>query len=169
VEGGVFFVTTSFRRRRLLRDNGYYRIIVNSLGYVKKKYAFEIWAYVLMPSHLHIIIAFPGENGLSAAIRDFKKYSAYRLRKLLEVNGYLETLESLRNPDGRTRQFQVWESRFDDVIIYSRRVLETKINYVQNNPVRAGLCSAPSDWPYSSARDYAGRRSALEVDPFYFR
>jgi putative transposase len=121
-----------------------------------------------MPTHLHLVIAFPGENKLSAAMRDFKKFTAYKIRKLLESEGEIKALEELRNPDGRTRQFQIWRPRFDDVVIYSPKVLETKINYIHENPVRAGLCSDPCNWPHSSARDRAGESSALTVDSFSF-
>jgi putative transposase len=167
--GGVFFVTTSFNNRKIvLRNEKYYRIIIASLEQVKVRYRFELWAYVLMPSHLHLILAFPGENKLSAAMRDFKKFTAYKLRKLLESEGYVEALEELRNPDGRTSQFRIWEPRFDDVVIFTPRVLKRKIDYIHVNPVRAGLCAQPCDWPYSSARDYAGGGSVLSVDSFSF-
>lgn len=167
--GGVFFVTTSFNNRKIiLRNEKYYGIIITSLEHVKAKYGFELWAYVLMPSHLHLILAFPQENKLSAAMRDFKKFTAYKLRKLLESEGYVEVLEELRNPDGRTSQFQIWEPRFDDVVIFTPRVLKRKLDYIHVNPVRAGLCAQPCDWPYSSARDYAGESSLLSFDRFSF-
>jgi putative transposase len=167
--GGIFFVTTSFNgRRKLLHNKTYYEIIVTSLEHLRKKYGFEIWTYVLMPSHLHLVIAFPRENSLSAAMRDFKKYTAYKLRKLMEAEGRHETLEELRHPDRRTSRFRIWEPRFDDVMIYSPKVLQTKVDYIHTNPVRAGLCSDPRDWPYSSARGQAGGTSALTVDSFSF-
>ncbi len=90
-------------------------------------------------------MAFPGENKLSAAMRDFKKFTAYKLRKLLEAEERHETLEELRHPDGRTSQFRIWEPRFDDVIVYSQKVLETKVDYIHTNPVRAGLCLHPCE------------------------
>jgi putative transposase len=121
-----------------------------------------------MPSHLHFVIAFPGANKLSAAMRDFKKFTAYKIRRLIEAEGKSESLERLRESGGRTSKFRIWEPRFDDVVIFSPEVLETKINYIHMNPVRAGLCSNPDDWPYSSARDYAGGSSALPVDRFFF-
>ena len=167
--GGVFFVTTSFiKRKKILRNEKSCGIMIASLEYVKAKYRFELWAYVLMPSHLHLILAFPQENKLSAAMRDFKKFTAYKLRKLLESEGYVQALEELRNPDGRTSQFQIWEPRFDDVVIFTPRVLKRKIDYIHANPVRAGLRAQPCDWPYSSARDYAGGSSLLSVDRFSF-
>jgi putative transposase len=168
-EGGVFFITTSFNgRKKLLRDKKYYYVLIASLEHLKKKYGFEIWAYVLMPSHIHLIIAFPKKNKLSAVMRDFKKFTAYKLRKQMEADGNRKTLEELSNPDGRTRRFRIWEPRFDDVGIFTPEVLRTKIDYIHTNPVRAGLCSNPDQWPYSSARDYTGGSSALTVDSFSF-
>lgn len=168
-DGGVFFITTSFNaRKRLLRNKEYYEVIVASLEFLKKKYRFEIWAYVLMPSHIHLIMAFPNGNKLSAVMRDFKKFTAYEIRRLLEAEGNRKELEGLRHPDGRTSQFRIWEPRFDDVAIFTPRVLKRKIDYIHVNPVRAGLCDQPCDWPYSSARDYVGESSLLSVDRFSF-
>jgi putative transposase len=168
-EGGVFFVTTSFRdRKRLLRTAKYYAIIIESLEHSKKKFEFEIWAYVLMPSHTHLIMAFPNGNKLSAVMRDFKKYTAYEIRKLMADERKYKELEGLREFGHRTSRFMIWETRFDDAAIFTPRVLKTKIDYIHANPVRAGLCYQPCDWPYSSARDYVGGSSFLSVDSFSF-
>ncbi|UCH79563.1 MAG: transposase [Candidatus Coatesbacteria bacterium] len=163
------FITTSFNgRKKLLRNKKYYYVLITSLEHLKKEYGFEIWAYVLMPSHIHLILAFPNENRLSAVLRDFKKFTAYKLRKLMEADGNCKALEELRNPNGRTGVFRIWEPRFDDVAIYKPEALKTKIDYIHTNPVRAGLCSNPDQWPYSSARDHTGGSSALTVDSFSF-
>ena len=56
-----------------------------------------------------------------------------------------ELLTSLRN--GRKKQvFKLWMDRFDDVVIYSDKVLRTKISYIHDNPVRAGLVKEAADW-----------------------
>jgi hypothetical protein len=48
----------------------------------------------------------------------------------------------------------LWKDRFDDLVIDSEQTLRVKIEYIHNNPVRAGLASNPEDWKYSSARNY---------------
>ena len=50
--------------------------------------------------------------------------------------------------------FPFWEHRFDDLSIYSQDIYCIKLNYIHNNPIKAGLALKPEDWPYSSARFY---------------
>ena len=44
--------------------------------------------------------------------------------------------------------------RFDNVLVYSPKAFRTKLEYIHNNPVKAGLVGKPEDWKYSSARNY---------------
>jgi len=117
-----FFVTT-----------GVYEAIEASLAYYLDKYKGRMVAYVLMPTHLHLVILMQGGE-LGAFMRDFKKYTAQQALRELGIR---------LNP--------VWESRYDRVAIFSERILRTKIRYVLENPVRAGLCKRPEDWKWSSA------------------
>jgi putative transposase len=48
-------------------------------------------------------------------------------------------------------------------VIYSQKFIEQKINYIHNNPVRAGIVEKPEDYLYSSARNYADMDSLIEV------
>jgi putative transposase len=51
--------------------------------------------------------------------------------------------------------------RFDDVLIYTDRIMETKILYIHNNPVKKGLVENPEDWKYSSYRNYLSNDAGL--------
>ncbi|NID10696.1 hypothetical protein [Fibrivirga algicola] len=61
------------------------------------------------------------------------------------------------------QSFKIWEDRFDDVVLYSRDVCETKIDYMHQNPVKAGLVAAPEHYRHSSAAFYltSNKTSAL--------
>lgn len=50
--------------------------------------------------------------------------------------------------------FKLWMDRFDDVVLYTRELMRVKVNYIHENPVRAGLVERAEDWKYSSARNY---------------
>jgi REP element-mobilizing transposase RayT len=96
-EGELFFVTTSFHRQRsLLLNDKYYHIILDSLCFLKQKYKFEIVAYVVMDSHLHLILFVQSGTALSDIMRDFKKFTAYKTRKQLEKDKEFDLLNSLR-------------------------------------------------------------------------
>jgi len=83
-------------------------------------------------------------------MRDFKKYTSVRIRKLIEDDGRHTLLNNLKYEVGR-QKFKVWQNRFDDVVIYSEGILATKINYIHTNPVKAGFVDNDEDYQFSSA------------------
>lgn len=79
--------------------------------------------FLLMPDHLHAIMAVPRVDGLSEAIRSWKRLTA------------------------RTHGIR-WQRNFFDHRLRSREALETKARYIRENPVRAGLVDCAEDWPH---------------------
>ncbi|MCB2198679.1 hypothetical protein KQI63_04695 [bacterium] len=51
-----------------------------------------------------------------------------------------------------------WEQRYDRVAIWTMDVFQTKLDYIHNNPVKAGLADVPEGWYWSSAADYVNDR-----------
>ncbi|MBI4548574.1 MAG: transposase [Ignavibacteriae bacterium] len=188
----------------------YYFILVDSLKHVIAEHRATLFAYVLMLSHVHLIIALPPGESISDLMRDFKKYTSTRIRQQLEQEGEVAWVERLRanigspahagptaltggvrtsvltqesnvrrklltsrlgtklqtSPSvGRKRQvFKLWMDRFDDVVIYTEKMLRVKIKYIHDNPVRAGLVQEPEDWKFPSARNYTlGDQSLIYV------
>jgi len=85
----------------------------------------ELWVHLLllMPDHLHAIISFNREPGMQKSIRELKKFTA------------------------RTMKLS-WQRDFFDHRLRSDELYIEKANYIRMNPVRAGLCDHPNDWPY---------------------
>ncbi|MBF8296934.1 MAG: hypothetical protein HW389_3479 [Bacteroidetes bacterium] len=110
----------------------------------------------------------PAGESISDLMRDFKKFTSTRIREQLqreERRAFLDTLQ--RNGRLKKQQkFKLWMDRFDDIVIQDDSTLATKVDYIHNNPVKAGLVSSPEQWIYSSAADYLGiRRGPLAVTP----
>ncbi|MEX1001308.1 MAG: hypothetical protein WDZ35_04265 [Crocinitomicaceae bacterium] len=63
-----------------------------------------------------------------------------------------------------SRKYQLWQHHNQPMELYSNKVIEQKVNYVHMNPVEEGLVTNPIDWKYSSARNYAGDQTILEID-----
>ena len=91
-----------------------------------------IFAYVVMPDHLHILI-YTRNTTLTDVLRNFKSKTAFELRK-----------------SGRT-QGAVWQPRFFDFICRRVRDFWSKVAYIHKNPVEAGLVKSSADWKWSSA------------------
>jgi putative transposase len=89
-------------------------------------------AYCIMPNHVHLIAGHnEGGPGLSRFVGGFKSLVSRRL---------------FPNHHG------IWIRRFDDVILVSENVFLTKLAYIHENPVRAGLARTSTEWKWSSAQ-----------------
>ena len=77
------------------------------------------------------------------------------IRQEIEKSGNLELLEKLRVPEMK-QVFKVWQDRFDDVYLTSKKILETKLEYIHTNPLQEhwNLASRPESWLDSSAMFY---------------
>ena len=157
-QGNVYFITTTvidFLKIFSINDN-YALILLDSLKHQIKEHRATLLAYVIMPNHLHLVIYIPKGESISDFMRDFKKYTSTKIRQQLERDKYNKLVETLRiTSNGRKpRVFHLWMDRFDDLIITTVKTLGIKINYVHNNPVKAGLVEKCEDWKFSSARNY---------------
>jgi putative transposase len=132
-------------------------IIIDRLSEVTEHFSVAVVGYVLMPSHLHLLLGFSQIKQLSKFMQSFKILSSKAIKQ--SVNSVI--IGGLWR-DGR---FNLWKTRFDDLIIVSEEQFRTKLNYIHNNPVKAGLVSDPCDWPNSSASDWLmDRKGPLRVD-----
>lgn len=101
-------------------------------------------------------------------MRDYKSMVAVQVMDELRKNNKqrLCDFELLDSPiNHRDQKYRFWGERFDAVLIFSRRILEQKLRYIHENPVRKGLVRYPEDYPYSSAGQYLhGKPGRLRVD-----
>jgi REP element-mobilizing transposase RayT len=157
-QGNVYFITTTVKDflKIFSLNETYPLILLNSLKHQLKEHGATLFAYVIMPNHIHLVIYLPKNESVSDFMRDFKKYTSTKVRQQLEHDNYTKLVEALRiDSNGKKpRVFQLWMDRFDDLIITSEKTLGIKINYIHNNSVKAGLVEKCEDWKFSSARNY---------------
>ena len=91
-----------------------------------------VWAYCLMPNHVHLILVPADADGLRAALGEAHRRYTRRINFRQGWLGYL------------------WQGRFASFAMDERHLLAAA-RYVELNPVRAGLAKRPQDWPWSSA------------------
>jgi len=167
VEPGSYYFATStiVEWIPLFTRKPYFDIIVESLQFCRKNKGLKLYAYVIMDNHVHLLIS--GDN-LSDIIRDFKRHTAKELIKILKEDGKQWVLSQLKFHKlayKKDSNYQVWQEGFHPQIVYSDDVLHQKIEYIHDNPVRAGFVEKPEDWLYSSARNYWGLNYILDLDP----
>jgi len=128
-------------RQTVFAEEGDYVRYVELLAGFAPKYGLEIWAYCLMPNHVHFI-GVPGRQ--ESLARTFNTvhmlYAQYFNRKQNAI-GHL------------------WQGRFFSCVLDERH-LYAAVRYVEMNPVRAGIVQAPQDYPWCSAKSHMDMASA---------
>ena len=168
---GLYFVSfaTVYWLDVFVRDI-YFDIMLQSLDYCRKEKGMEIYAWCIMPSHVHLIFR-AKENNPSDLMKSLKVYTSKQLQEKIENNKHESRREWLlwmmgkageKNSNVKKRQF--WQQHNKPIELWSAEVIEQKLNYIQNNPVEAGFVLDPEYWKYSSAIDYAGGKGLLEID-----
>jgi REP element-mobilizing transposase RayT len=167
---GVYFITFTCARWLPLFEmvNGY--DAVYKWFDVLKQQGHHVAGYVIMPSHVHALIAF-SETGtlINTIVANGKRFMAYDLVKRLAQQGNKEILEQMAGWVNKTDQLknqrhEVFEPSFDRKECYSITFMEQKTNYMHQNPCKAGMVSLPEDYLHSSAKYYyTGMQGAYPV------
>ncbi|MEL1245895.1 transposase [Flavobacterium sp. DGU11] len=144
-------------------------IIINALDYCCKSKGLEIYAYCLMPSHLHLMCKAANGFILPDVMRDFKKFTSKKIvdavanepesRREWLLPLFQKACEHLK----RNQNFKVWQDGYHAEIVETNWFIKQKVNYIHNNPVADKIVAYPEDYYFSSARNYAGLDNELDV------
>ena len=69
---------------------------------------------------------------------------------------------------GNISKYQFWQHHNKPIELWSTSVIKQKLDYVHNNPVESGFVAEPTEWKYSSARNFGGDHTILEIDEIGF-
>ena len=128
-----------------------------------------VHAYVIMSNHIHLILsADRTSQGLSAIIRDLKSITSKAMTKWISTSKresrsrwLLWIFRYHSNFNNRNVNYQFWQQNNKPKELIHPRFTRRVINYIHQNPVKAGIVDEASDYRYSSARNYAGRMDGL--------
>ena len=150
------------------REN-YRKIIVENLEYCIKNKGLEIYAWVIMSNHIHLLLKSSTDN-LSGIIRDFKSYTSKVILEEIKSetesrkDWMLKLFKEAALNNNRNTGYQFWTHENHSEHIFSNNFIEQKLEYIHNNPVKAGIVGSPEDYRYSSAIDYAGGKGMITVE-----
>jgi REP element-mobilizing transposase RayT len=117
----------------LLRRAELARVVENTLiRYQRQRY--DLHAWVVMPNHVHVVVNPAGGDALSQILHFWKSFTSNELNRLLDRTG------------------ELWQEESFEHLIGNEDAYARFVSYVELNPVAAGLCHRPGDWPFSSAR-----------------
>ena len=158
-----------FRRQRFLSKERTRIWLAEAIDLARKKHAFDLWAYVFMPEHVHLLIC-PRKpvydiSKILATIKQSVSKKAIAYLKTTRPQGLATMLDA--QPNG-TSHYRFWQRGGGfDRNMYDESALVAEIDYMHMNPVRRKLCEKPSEWKWSSAADHELLRTgflALDLD-----
>ncbi len=142
------FITFScYKRRRLLEDVQMQEIVLHTMAEKLQMHEGICSGYVIMPDHVHAIVWFSESGVLSLFMKSWKQTTSLKLKKLARglFPNYTE-MYSANDP--------FWQPKYYPLNLFAERKATEKLDYMHNNPVKAGLVERAIDWPASSARFY---------------
>jgi len=134
-------------RQPIFAREQHYQDLLGLLGDNATRFDVAIHAYVLMGNHFHVLATPADAQGLPLMMQ------AVGRRYVRHFN------------DAQGRTGTLWEGRYKSSLIQTDRYLLACMVYIDLNPVRAGLCESPGEYPWSSYRHYVGTRSDSLVTP----
>ena len=143
--------------------------LVEAIDDARREHGFHLWAWVVMPEHVHLLIWPPiaritphsTRGRTSGILADIKRPVARKAVDFLQEHDpeFLERL-TVHNRNRTYRRFWQPGSGYDENV-NDVDALHEIIEYIHENPVRRGLVTRAEDWPWSSARDWLGLPHAL--------
>jgi putative transposase len=139
----------------------YKDIIVESLKYCQKEKGLIINGWIIMNNHIHLIARCKPSFVLPDTVRDFKKYTSKQVEQAIRDNSFesrrewmLWMFKRAGERNSNNKNFQFWQQDNHPIELYGYETLKQKLNYLHDNPVRAGIVYEQWHYKYSSAADY---------------
>lgn len=147
ITGNIRFITFSCHQRFALLGSAPIRdVFVDSLRRSRSRYKYELFAWVVMPEHIHLLIR-PTETSLVPILRFIKLSSSQRvLSRWKALNA--PVLRTITLDDGTPRFWQKGGG-FDRNVRHMSEFCR-EVRYIHNNPVTRGLVDKPETWRWSS-------------------
>ncbi|MCX5994565.1 MAG: transposase [Chloroflexi bacterium] len=165
-----FVTTRTYESRPYFKNEEFSDILLNEIRFYSQKYSLNLIGYVIMPEHVHLLIWWDKEERpeltVSKIMQGIKAGTAMQIVGLLKSRGLgrgdgLERVLQATHKSAadskshrRNLRYRLWQAGFYDFNVHSEEKLIEKLNYMHNNPVKAGLVVSPSDYKWSSHKKY---------------
>ena len=143
----TFFVSSkAIEGRFILQSDRMARLFIDVLRFYVALKRFVIHDFVVMPNHVHLLITVSERMSIEKAVQLVKGNFSYRAKKELGFQG------------------AIWQRGFSEVRVLDRQSFLQHRQYIENNPVEAGLINSPEKYPYSSAYFRAQKAAAAKAE-----
>ncbi len=156
--GEIYFWTATINKWQLiLKDDNFKDVIIQSLQYLSDKKKIDVFAFVIMPNHVHFIWRINENNGKETTIGSFMKFTAHEFLKKLKNENPEELVKY--KVIANNKQHEFWQRDTLAVPLFTEKVALQKLDYIHNNPIveKWSLAKEPSDYKYSTAIFYENK------------
>jgi len=153
--GEIYFWTATINNwQRLLKTDRYKQVIIDSLEYLSSRGKIDVFAFVIMPNHIHLIWRINETNGKETTQGSFLKVTAHQFKKML-INEGGNVIEDYA-VEAHNKKYEFWQRDSLAIPLYTKKVAYQKMDYLHYNPVadQWQLAKDPCDYNYSTARFY---------------
>lgn len=167
---GIYFVTFAVVEWIDVFTRQFYKdILLDSFRHCIKEKGLAVHGYVIMSNHVHLIISSKGEQNLSAIMRDMKKFSSVKIIQEIIENPQesrkrwmLRLLADAGEANSNNINYQFWQQDNHPIELHpNSNLFAQKLDYIHQNPVKAGWVNEPGDYIYSSASNYMNKGGIL--------
>ncbi len=144
---------STYRSVHLLSRNDIAPIMLEAVTRACERFDVTMLAFVIMPNHVHLLVRPMGDD--PAPMKDYlaaiKRPASHRIHRILET-----TLLEIEAKLSKSRTgFRLWQHGGGyDRNLTSPKAIVASIDYIHDNPVRKNLCAHPSEWPWSSWKQW---------------
>jgi putative transposase len=162
-EGQYFITCTVHQWIDVFTKEVYKEILLDSIRHCQENKGLQVYGWVLMTNHIHMIIS-SNKNKLTDIIRDFKKYTATKIVDAIANNATESRKNWLLWLLKNDNEINFWQEGYHGEETFTLEFFETKLNYMHQNPVKAGIVEKEEEYLYSSCGDYYGiRKGKLDL------
>ncbi len=150
-------------------NDAYKQILLDSLKFCQREKGMEIYAWIIMTTHVHLVFRSTTKYPPELLLGDFKRFTSKAIVRAIQEASedqksrtYLSVFRKYGERTSNVKNFQFWQHDNRPIELWSKWVIDQKINYIHQNPVVAGFVDQPGEYLFSSARDYMGEVGILE-------
>jgi putative transposase len=149
-----FWTATVLDWKQLFKPDKYKNLLISSLQNLSKRKKVNVYGFVIMPNHVHLIWEALEMNGRELPTASFLKWTAHDLKHDLAAH-HPQVLERFA-VKASDREYNFWQRDALATELFNRHVCERKLDYVHLNPLQAhwNLANRPEAYPWSSAQFY---------------
>jgi putative transposase len=146
----------------------YKEILVDSIKFSIANKGLIVHAWVIMPNHVHMIVSAMQGHDLMGIIRDIKKFTSRKITGAIKENvqesrkqWMLWLFKSAASKNSNNNESQFWQQDNHPIELITKEMIDQRLNYLHQNPVKACLVWEPADYKYSSGIDYYKQEKGL--------